>query len=167
MNRVQSKVVLLGTPGVGKTSLVRRYVQSVFDDKYLSTIGVKVDKKSVTAGGRGLSLMIWDVAGPEFPFAIPTSYIRGAAGCLLVIDGTRPETIEGGLDILHQIHREIGSLPFVVALNKSDLIAEWRIQESDLTAFKNLGCQIVPTSAKSGSGVEDAFQKLAEVIAVQ
>ncbi|MBL9135741.1 MAG: GTP-binding protein [Verrucomicrobiales bacterium] len=161
MDRLQKKVVLLGTPGVGKTSLVRRFVQSLFDEKYLTTIGVKVDKKSVRVGAAEVQLMIWDVAGPENRFSVPSSYIRGAAGCLLVIDGTRPETLEGGLDIVHQIEREIGSMPLVLALNKSDLVPEWRVQDSDLAAFHRLGCAIVRTSAKNGCGVEEAFLKLA------
>src|SRR5262245_46833593 len=86
---IQKKLVLLGAPGVGKTSLVRRFVESLFDDKYLTTIGVKVDKKQLQVAGNDLLMMLWDIAGAEEKFSVPSSYVRGAAGMLLVVDGTR------------------------------------------------------------------------------
>jgi small GTP-binding protein len=161
---IQKKIALLGVAGVGKTSLVRRFVQSLFDEKYLTTLGVKVDKKQVTVGGQDVTLMVWDVAGAEEHFEIPTSYIRGAAGYLLVVDGTRPETLEGGLDIVAQINGEIGQLPCVFVLNKSDLIEDWRIQDADLGAIQARGCPILRTSAKTGANVEEAFLELAKLV---
>jgi hypothetical protein len=161
---IQKKIALLGAPGVGKTSLVRRFVQSLFDERYLTTLGVNVEKKQIVVGQQDLMLMVWDVAGAEEHFAVPTSYIRGAAGYLLVVDGARPGTLESGLDIVEQVDGEIGRLPFVLVLNKIDLIEGWRIQEADLCAVQARGCPILRTSAKTGEGVEDAFLELAKLV---
>lgn len=161
---LQKKIALLGAPGVGKTSLVRRFVESLFDEKYLTTLGVKVDKKQVVVGEQDVLLMLWDVAGAEEHFAVPTSYIRGAAGYLLVVDGTRPDTLERGLDIVEQVEGEIGRLPFVLVLNKIDLVEDWRLREEDLRAVHVRGCPILRASAKTGAGVEEAFLRLAELV---
>lgn len=157
---LQKKIALVGAPGVGKTSLVRRFVESLFDDRYLTTIGVKVDKKDVVAGSVPLRLMLWDIAGAEDGF-IPSSYIRGAAGYLLVIDGTRPESVQPALDIVAQIERDLGPLPAVVVLNKSDLVEAWRLSPADLAPINAQEALVVRTSAKTGDGVEAAFEALA------
>jgi len=161
---IQKKIALLGAPGVGKTSLVRQFVESLFDEKYLTTIGVKVDKKQVQMRGQDVVLMLWDVAGAEETFAVPSSYVRGAAGYLLVVDGTRPETVERGLDIVKQMLREVGTLPFVLVQNKIDLSDDWRIGEADLAPFSRFGQPTIRTSARTGTGVEDAFLRLAEAV---
>ena len=158
---IQKKIALLGASGVGKTSLVRQFVESVFDDKYLTTIGVKVDKKQVQVGGQDLRLMLWDIAGAEEHFTVPSSYVRGSSGYLLVVDGTRPETLAGGLDLSEQVRRDVGPLPFVLVLNKIDLTDAWRMQDADLGPLRNRGCPIIRTSAKTGAGVEQAFLQLA------
>ena len=160
---IQKKIALLGASGVGKTSLVRRFVDSLFDEKYLTTIGVKVDKKQVKVDGQDVTLMLWDVAGAEERFSIPTTYVRGAAGYLLVVDGTRPETLTAATDIAEQIRRELGPLPSVLVLNKHDLVERWQIQSADLDAFRATS-PIVRTSARTGEGVEDAFLELARAI---
>lgn len=159
---IQKKIALLGAPGVGKTSLVCRFVQSLFDDTYLTTIGVKIDKKQVHVKGQDVTLMLWDVAGAEEHFSVPSSYIRGAAGYLLVVDGTRPETLQAGLDLVEQVDRDVGSLPCVLVLNKVDLVDQWRIDESTLASAHGWIAPIVRASARSGEGVEDAFLRLAE-----
>lgn len=157
---IQKKIALLGAPGVGKTSLVRRFVESLFDDKYLTTIGVKVDKKSVRAGATDVTLMLWDVAGAEERFAIPTTYVRGSAGFLLVVDGTRAETLDAAARIVEQVDRELGALPFVLVLNKHDLADQWRITSATVGPLGRAVATLT-TSAKTGEGVEAAFQALA------
>jgi small GTP-binding protein len=161
---VQKKIALLGASGVGKTSLVRRFVESLFDEKYLTTIGVKVDKKTVRARGQDVSLMIWDIAGAEERFAIPSSYVRGVAGYVLVADGTRRETVGAAHDILQQMDRDVGALPLVLAINKKDLVDRWGVAPADLGAFGQRPHAVVETSAKTGDGVEQAFQHLADAI---
>ena len=96
MKAISKKVCLLGDFAVGKTSLVRRFVLNIFEDRYLSTIGVKVSRKTVVTPGPGdlieLTLMLWDLAGSEEFDQVRASYLRGASGAVLVCDLTRPET---------------------------------------------------------------------------
>jgi small GTP-binding protein len=161
---LQKKIALLGASGVGKTSLVRRFVSSLFDEKYLTTIGVKVDKKVIRAGAEDLTLMIWDVAGAEEHFSVPSTYVKGAAGYLLVADGTRPETIATAAAIAEQMDRDLGAIPFVFVLNKKDLVDAWQPDADRLEALRPRALAILPSSAKTGEGVEDAFQRLADAL---
>src|SRR4030095_6092425 len=92
-NIVQKKVCMLGTFAVGKTSLVRRFVESIYSDKYHTTVGVKIDKKVVPVDGEEVMLMLWDIEGTESEHEMRMSYLRGAAGYLMVVDGTRQETL--------------------------------------------------------------------------
>jgi small GTP-binding protein len=161
---IQKKIALLGASGVGKTSLVRRFVSSLFDDTYLTTIGVKVDKKAVRLGGEDVTLMIWDVAGAEEHFSVPTSYVKGAAGFLLIADGTRPETFDAAHRIVEQMDRDLGPLPFVFVVNKKDLVDAWKADASRLDAMRPRSVEVMTSSAKSGEGVEDAFQRLAAAL---
>jgi small GTP-binding protein len=161
---IQKKLVLLGAPGVGKTSLVRRFVDSLFDDKYLTTIGVKVDKKQVHMNGTDLLMMLWDVAGAEETFSVPSSYVRGAAGILVVVDGTRPQTVGTAADLISQVHRDVGAVPAVVVLNKTDLADQWKLGDAELNAVRGDGRPIVRASAKTGAGVEEAFLAIAAAI---
>jgi small GTP-binding protein len=158
---IQKKVALLGAPGVGKTSLVRRFVESLFEESYLTTIGVKVDKKLVSVGGQDVTLMLWDVAGAEERFMVPSSYVRGASGYLLVADGTRPETLATAFDIVDQVRRDVGPLPYVLVLNKADLVDQWCVEDTDLGAGSPNQVEVVRTSAKTGAGVDNAFLQLA------
>lgn len=161
---IQKKIALLGAAGVGKTSMVRRFVESLFDEKYLTTIGVKVDKKPVTVGDTAVTLMIWDIAGAEEHFSVPSSYVKGAAGFLLVVDGTRPDTVEAAERIVHDMDRDLGALPFVLVVNKHDLVEAWRVEPSHLDALGSRSLAVLNSSAKTGEGVEDAFSRLAVAI---
>ena len=159
---IQKKVCMLGSFSVGKTSLVARYVSSVFSEKYLTTVGVKIDKKAVTVGGADLTLMLWDIYGEDDFQKLRLSYLRGAAGYLLVVDGTRRATLDVALGLEQTVREQVGPLPFVLCLNKADRIAEWEI---DLERVNRLaetdGWVVVRTSARLGTGVEDAFTSLA------
>ena len=161
---LQKKICMLGFFGVGKTSLVRRYVSSVYSDAYLTTVGVKIDKKTVTVGQQTLNLLLWDIAGEDDISALRTSYLRGAAGYLLVADGTRPETLGAAQSMQRRVASELGPVPFVALLNKHDLAGEWRISEHDVVDLTGAGWTVYTTSARTGEGVEAAFQTLAERI---
>jgi small GTP-binding protein len=161
---IQKKVALLGAPGVGKTSLVLRFVESLFDDVYLTTIGVKIDKKLVSVGGQDITLVLWDVAGAEERFAVPSSYVRGAAGYLLVADGTRPETVVTAAEIVDQIARDVGPIPHVMVLNKADLVDEWRVADAEAAAGQVAPVHVLRASAKTGEGVDEAFMRLAAAL---
>ena len=157
---IQKKICMLGATGVGKTSLVSRYVLSVFSDKYLTTIGVKVDKKAVTVDGTEVTLLLWDIYGQDEYQTVRTSYLKGASGYLLVADGTRQLTLDTARELQKTAQGVVGAVPFVLVLNKADLAGEWRLDDKALYKLAEEGWSIVRTSAKTGEGVEDAFLKL-------
>jgi small GTP-binding protein len=160
---LSKKLVMLGLYGVGKTSLVQRFVNSIFDDKYLSTLGVKVDKKLVQVDDVDVNLMLWDVAGAENHFDVPLNYIKGAAGYLLVVDGTREDSLEKAIDLVKAVEEGIGKLPFVMVVNKNDL--EWKITETDIEqALATYDTDWYSTSAKTGENVDRVFDHIARLI---
>lgn len=159
---IQKKIAMLGMYAVGKTSLVKRFISSIFDEKYHTTIGVKIDRKVVRVKDLDVTLMIWDVAGAEDHFTVPASFIRGSAGYLLIVDGTRPESLDRALELAAQVEQDVGRIPFVAILNKSDLVDRWRLKEEDLQPLKALGCPVIRSSALTGEGVEESFRILAE-----
>ena len=152
---------MLGAFGVGKTSLVRTFVHSVFSEEYLSTIGVQISQKTAHVGDTEVKMMLWDIAGEEEFFQIPSGYVAGAAGYLLVVDGTRPETLETALEVAERIERDVGELPRLLLVNKSDLDEDWNLPEERLDALENDGWARLHTSAKTGANVEEAFVGLA------
>lgn len=159
---LQKKVCMLGGFGVGKTSLVRRYVQSIFSDAYLTTVGVKIEKKTVNIGAAEVALILWDLAGEDDVATIRTSYLRGASGYFLVVDATRGETLEVAKSIQARATSAIGSVPFLFLFNKSDLKEDWQIPEQSISELRDAGRMVLRTSAKTGEGVEEAFQELAK-----
>lgn len=163
---MQKKICMLGAFAVGKTSLVSRFVHSVFSDRYLTTVGVKVDKKVVTLDGGEVTLMLWDLYGHDDLQTVRTSYLRGASGYLLVADGTRQQTLEVARSLQKTAEGVLGGVPFVFVLNKSDLESEWQVDERALVRIAEQGWPIIRTSAKTGAGVEDAFARLARDMAM-
>lgn len=158
---IQKKICMLGPYAVGKTSLVRRYVESIYSDKYHTTVGVKIDKKVVAAKGQDLTLLLWDIEGAETQHELRKSYLRGASGYLLVADGTRPETLRQAVELQARAAENIGEVPFILLINKADLLDQWAIDEDETGALKERGWEMLTTSAKTGMGVEEAFQLLA------
>lgn len=155
---LQKKVCVLGAFGVGKTSLIRRYVESIFSENYLTTVGVKVDKKTVTVGTEPVTLVLWDIAGEDDTTAVRLSYLRGAAGYFLVADGTRNETLDIAYFIRDRVVAELGPVPYALLLNKADLQEDWQLPESADNAAGPVA--IVRTSARTGQGVEESFLRL-------
>jgi small GTP-binding protein len=155
---IQKKICLLGAFGVGKTSLVSQFVHSLFSDKYLTTLGVKIEKKSVNLGSQQVDLILWDMHGEDDFQNVNVSYLRGAAGYLLVVDGTRRATVQTAISLHEVAERTVGKVPFRLLLNKADLVNDWEVDENILTS---LGWPILRTSAKTGVGVEQAFEDLA------
>jgi hypothetical protein len=158
---LQKKLCMLGGFGVGKTSLVRRFVHSVFSDTYLTTVGVKIDKKTVELAGKTVNLILWDLAGEDDLSSLRTTYLRGTAGYLLVADGTRPATLDVALSLNQRVEAEFGKLPFALLLNKSDLRDQWAIGDADIASLSESGWWVRSSSAMTGEGVEEAFHDLA------
>lgn len=159
---IQKKICMLGTFAVGKTSLVRRFVESIYSDKYHTTVGVKVDKKVIQVGETEVTLLLWDIEGTQSEHELRKSYLRGASGYLLVADGTRQDTLYTALAIQTRAEETIGTVPFLLLLNKADLSDQWSISDRESTALKEKGWELIMTSAKTGFGVEDAFLTLAK-----
>jgi small GTP-binding protein len=164
---LQKKVCMLGGFSVGKTSLVKRYVASVFSESYLTTVGVKIDKKTVDLGHRTVNLILWDVAGEDEVSTVRMTYLRGCSGYVLVADGTRPSTLEVALSLRERVEADLGQLPFVLLLNKNDLREQWAIPDSELERLQEAGWSVRSTSARTGEGVEDAFRELAVRVTAQ
>jgi hypothetical protein len=158
---IQKKVCMVGWAGTGKTSLVRQFVHAKFADKYLSTVGVKVDRKEVTVGAEQVNLLLWDIEGRDGASDLQTSYLRGAAGVIYVVDGTRRETLAVLTELREAVVAAVGDTPAVVAFNKADLKDAWKITDADRTAVAAYPWHVLTTSAKTGEGVETAFLWLA------
>jgi small GTP-binding protein len=155
---------MLGASGVGKTSLVDRFVSGVFSEKYLTTVGVRISRKAISSGPHGKEeLILWDLNGEDRFQSLATSYLRGMAGYLLVVDGTRAETLDTALS-LHERISAAAPVPFVLLLNKSDLRQRWEVDNEQKRAISDRDWTIVETSAKSGEGVERSFVDLADMI---
>ena len=156
------KVCLLGAFAVGKTSLIRRFVYSLFDGRYQTTLGVKIDKKSVQIDGQAVELMLWDLAGEDDFIKVPDSYLRGSAGAILVADGSRAETLQVAIDLRQKLESEAGQVPIVLLVNKADLRDSWNIDRHRLDALADTGLWVIETSALTGNNVNRAFGMLAQ-----
>lgn len=168
---ISKKVCLLGDFATGKTSLIRRFVYDLFDDKYISTIGVKVSRKTLAVPRDQdiveLTVMLWDLAGSEEFNRVRTSYVRGAAGAVLVYDLTRPDTIDSLGLYAQELHTVSPGAQLVVAANKTDLVepcgANGQLTQplaQGQAAALRLGAPCYLTSAKTGDEVEALFRDL-------
>lgn len=161
---LQKKICMLGSYGVGKTSLVGRFIEGIFSEKYLSTIGVKVDRKVILIGETELKLILWDLHGDDEYQRVRTSYLRGMAGYVLVVDGTRAESLSVAIE-LHELARQtVGDIPFLLLINKSDLADDWEVDMEKLAELESAGWTVHQTSAKTGKLVNESFQLLAEMM---
>jgi small GTP-binding protein len=153
---LQKKICVLGGPAVGKTSLVSRFAKNFFTDRYLSTIGVKIEKKTHICEGEPVTLLIWDLAGADEIEGAAVGFLRGAAGYIVAIDGTRSGTVGQAERLQHTAELLLGPVPFVVALNKCDM-AGFQSEAGELSAH---GVPLLRVSAKTGAGVESLFDTL-------
>jgi small GTP-binding protein len=157
---IKKKICLLGSYAVGKTSLVSRFVHSIFSEKYLTTIGVKIDQKIIKLGEQEVTLLVWDIHGEDTFQRVPASYLKGSNGYFLVMDGTRASTLESLKDLQALAVQAIGGeAPFLILVNKCDLADRWEF-ETVKSEIESAGWEYLLTSAKTGEGVEEAFMRL-------
>ena len=155
------KICMVGDFAVGKTSLVARFVHSTFGEQYLTTVGVKIDTKAIALpSGDRLKLVLWDIAGKSTFARVDSSYLKDASGYLLVVDGTRPATLNSAIDLQATVEEQLGRVPFSVLINKADLTEQWALTREQLDALASRGWPAGKTSALSGEGVEAAFRQL-------
>lgn len=159
---IQKKICMVGAFATGKTSLVARFVKSIYSDIYHSTVGVKIDKKSIKVGDKEVNLILWDIHGEDEFQKVQMSYLRGASGYFLVVDGTRKHTLERALCLQKKVEIAIGKVPFILVLNKYDLTEDWEIEATMMEELIEKNWIIINSSAKTGLGVEQAFSNLVE-----
>lgn len=166
VKEIQKKIILLGDGAVGKTSLIKRYVVDKFDDKYILTIGSKITAKALQIEIEKdlyyLNLQIWDILGQKGYSKLHESSFRGTDGVMMVADITRSETLESiGEYWIPEVENLIGTVPFVILVNKSDLTKQAAIRERELRKFASrFKSTFYFTSAKNGKNVKLAFNSL-------
>ncbi|MFK8061276.1 MAG: Rab family GTPase [Polaribacter sp.] len=154
---IAKKVLLVGNFGVGKTSLIRRFVLNKFSEDYISTIGVRVSKKVVEYQNETIKLMIWDVAGTNGNEKIPKAYFLGSHAAMFVFDVSREETYLTIDENLNMVKELSGLQNITVVGNKKDLLTEEELN----TVIEKTSVKIdLITSAKEDDNVADAFMQL-------
>jgi len=168
----KTKVCLVGEMAVGKTSLIRRFVLNMFDDHYISTVGTKVSKKVVevslpTEERFRIEMAIWDIMGqPRMRELLGEAYFTGARAVLAVADLTRRATFEALGQWVESVGRVAPDIPWVLAVNKSDLTWAGQMHLHEVERFASgYGWDYVMTSARTGENVEESFRKLGIQIA--
>lgn len=172
MGILKHKICLLGSFGVGKTSLMERFVNDRFDEKYLSTVGICVSQKLMPPvpakrGGEAIQFMflIWDIAGLEKFNPMITNYFKGATGALAIADLSRPQTIDHLGPIIEKFVSVNPTAALVAVGNKSDLVDGVTDAPAELNRLADqYATESILTSAKSGTGVEEAFATLSKRI---
>lgn len=157
---VVKKICMMGAFAVGKTSLVRRFVHSIFSETYQTTIGVMISKKKLTLAEQEFELIIWDLEGRDEFTDFRSSYLRGVSGVIFVVDVTRPHTLAVVRQLREEVRNHIGEIPALILLNKADLAEQWRLDAATLELLEDEGCTLLHTSAKTGANVEEGFLAL-------
>lgn len=158
------KVCLIGATGVGKTSLAGRFLHSIFSDRYLTTVGVKIESIDVAHDDQLVKLVVWDLSGEDEFQSVNPAYVTGSAGFVLVVDGTRRHTVETALVLVARVRATAGNIPFVLMVNKLDLDASWDVRPDDLAALREMAHAVIETSARTGQGVQRGFELLVEAM---
>ena len=170
---MKPKICLVGEAAVGKTSLIRRFVLDMFEDLYIATLGAKVTKKGLLLpgldGGKNIkvNLMIWDIMGEKgFRELLKEAYFYGAQGILAVCDVTRKDTLLELKNWIDSVTKVTGEIPVRFIANKIDLEDEAQFGEEDVRELsEEAGSSYLMTSARTGDGVEQAFEEIARLIA--
>ncbi|SDR82403.1 small GTP-binding protein domain-containing protein [Polaribacter sp. KT25b] len=156
---IAKKVLLVGNFGVGKTSLIRRFVLNEFSEEYISTIGVRVSSKIIQIDKEEIKLLIWDVAGTSDDEKVPKAYFLGASAAMFVFDLSREETYKSIKNQVEVVKQLSGLKNITVVGNKKDLVSVDEIEQ--LKKSISISVDLI-TSAKDNENVEDAFKELAK-----
>jgi hypothetical protein len=153
---IPKKVCILGEPLVGQRTLLERATRAMYSDQYRASVGATISKKEVVCGDAQFILSLWFVLNPPRP-----GFLRGSAGLILMVDGTRRETLAPALENYRRAAEYLGEIPTLILFNKSDLSHEWAFAANELEGLSRRGFLVKIVSAKTGDGVESAFQELA------
>ena len=163
---IRCKIIVCGDPQVGKTSSILRFTDNAFRRTYLMTIGVNLSMKTIVVDDVSVELTVWDVAGQAKFQVMRKRYYENARGFLLVFDKTRRETFENVRGWAADIRQHLGAtVPGLILANKSDLTSRVRVDTAEINKLaSNLNIPWLETSAKDGTNVTEAFERLAKEI---
>lgn len=160
--KLAKKLCLIGRFAVGKTSLVKQFIDQQFSDKYKTTVGVSISTKEIMIDDTHLSLIIWDIAGFEQEGHYK-HYLRGLHGVIWVVDGTEPESLKA-MDVIFNTTPELKQVPSICFINKHDLVDDWLITDDEINKLKQTYPIVLKCSAKTGENVEVGFDSLAKLL---
>jgi len=158
------KVVFIGDPSVGKTSIVAKHISRSFKENYIPTLGVNISSKDYDMAGHSVTLMIWDIAGQEIFKQVREKYYSGAKAAFIVYDVTKPETLENIPAWFEDLHKFIQEkIEVVLVENKIDLPrkVDWTIGQKVANAMK---ADFIGTSARTGENIEKAFERMVQLL---
>ena len=171
--RMKTKICLVGEAAVGKTSLIRRFVQDEFDDRYITTLGAKVSKREMVFDLPDrkqiqMDITVWDIMGEKgFRDLLKDAFFHGAKGVLAVADLTRYSTLKELDDWIQGVFKVVGEIPVVYAINKIDLKDEVMILYGDKEiseASRAFEAPYFYASAKTGENVDLVFRRLGTMV---
>ena len=154
------KVVVLGDPSVGKTSLVRHFCEGTFQENYQATIGVALLRKELEVNGHQVNLQIWDLGGTQMFSNVRANYLKGSHSAIIMFDLTEKGTLVSVSSWNEDVIRVVGKIPTIVVGNKSDLPYNKKIVEKAESLAKNINSKLIITSAKSGDHMNEVFREL-------
>jgi len=159
------KIVVIGDGAVGKTSLIARFAEKTFKAEYKPTLGTNIIIKELKVGDNNIKLLLWDIAGQAKWRDVRHLYYRGAQGCIVVYDVTRPGTFDSVPEWYKDLIKFSGEVPRILLANKIDLTDIRKIQQEDgLKMAEEMNAEYYETSAKDGTQVNEAFEKISELI---
>ena len=164
------RVVLLGEAAVGKTSLVRRYTENVFDEEYKQTIGTTFATKDINVTGtdgtvRKVRLNVWDMGGQSTYRELRRQFMKGASAAIVVYDITRPETFMAMNNWFESFKEVCPNAPVLICANKMDLIDKRMVPHEPGMMLRDwFQAEYFETSAKTGDAVDNVFTRIAEVV---
>lgn len=159
---ISKKIILAGSYGVGKTSLISRFVYQRFSFSYQATLGVRIDRKIVNLPNLTLNMLIWDIGGDVTQAKIPESYYLGSSGTIYVFDVSRPNSFEQVGKDIELLKEKMPNTPILVIGNKADLLEPNLLHTLDQQLLVPVNYY---TSALDGTNVEETFLQLAQSIA--
>lgn len=160
------KVCILGASGVGKSSLIHRFLSGKFSEAYLANAGARIDKVVQNVDREKVQLMLWDIQGEnQASHHGFVHYLKGASAVIYVVDGTRLKTLKTAMKFRQESERRLGgAIPSIILFNKSDLAVDWEISSSMISDVESDGIFAILTSCKEGTGVNTAFNLITRVI---
>lgn len=159
---LKKKICIIGPLATGKTSIVQRYVENRFPEKYNFTVGASISNKIINFEGRKIHLDLWDLGGADHANKINQDFIKGMSGYILIFDCTRLSSLSMCISIKNKLELTEGKIPFICLINKNDLSKQNKISRATVDELKTAGWNFIKTSAKTGLGINKAFMSLVE-----